>query len=184
MILNEEEKLIRKELGRIYPQLILNAKKTCGYAFAKHGLDGLAVAIEFFLSKPLEDQVRTFKEGKMENFITFILAVQVKSGTSKFYTQYRKHHENQREIFPDYNYGDKFQILNDAFIDEENEVVACIKCEISKLDPYLKMLVNERALEGKTYTSISETYDINYNTLKKDTQKAILKIKNKCKPLL
>lgn len=181
--LSQEEIMIRQELEKIYPQLLINAKKTCGTAFDKHGLDLIAVCVEFFLNKPLEDQLKTIENGKLENFITFMMAMQLKSGSSKFYSQYRKHHEKQRELYVNYDYGYEYVAYNNAFKNEEDEIITCIKCEIEKLNPYMKMLVNERLLEGKTYTYISETYDINYNSLKKDTNATIKQIKQKCQHL-
>ena len=178
--LTEEEKFIREEVRLIYPQLLINAKKTCGAAFDKHGLDLIAVCVEFFLSKPLQDQLDTIANNKLENFITFMMAMQLKSGSSRFYRDYRKHHEKQRELYSNFDYGWKYVEYNDAFKDEESEVVTCIKCEIEELDPYMKMLVKEKLIENKTYVEISERYDINYNSLKKDTGRAIKKIKEKC----
>ena len=181
--LTKEEKFVRDELSKIYPQLVINARKTCGYAFDKHGLDLIAVCVEFFLNKPLEAQLKTIENNKLENFITFMMGMQLKSGSSKFYTQYRRHHESQRELYFNFDYGDKYLATNDAFEEEEDEVVTCIKCEIEKLDPYMKMLVKEKVLEGKTYTYISETYNINYSSLKTDTNKAIKIIREKCQDL-
>lgn len=186
MELTKEEILIRKELEKLYPQLLINSRKTCGAAFDKHGLDLIAVAVEFFLSKPIEDQIATLENGKMENFITFIMAMQLKSGSSRFYNQYRRHHEKQRELYDGYDYGrvnKKYEDQNDAFSDEESEVVTCMKCEVEKLDPYLKMLVNEKLIAGHTYKFISDTYNINYGSLKSDTQRAINLIKEKCQHL-
>jgi len=182
--LTEEEIFVRKEIEKIYPQLLINAKKTCGAAFDKHGLDLIALCVEFFLTKPLKDQLNTIANKKLENFITFMMAMQLKSGSSKFYYQYRKHHESQRELYPNYDYGQKYIAYNTAFNDEESEIVTCIKCEINKLDPYTKMLVNEKVIEGKTYTEISNTYNIQYNTLKRDTTKVIKQIQLTCKNLL
>ena len=182
--LSQDEKMIRKEIEKIYPQLLINARKTCGYAFDKHGLDLIAVCVEFFLSKPLEDQLKTIKNNKLENFITFMMAMQLKSGSSKFYKYYRKHHESQRELYFNFDYGDKYIQYNDAFQDEESEIITCIQCEIDKLDPYFKMLVQEKLIGEQTYTHISKKYDINYNALKKDTNKAIKTIQEKCKHLL
>jgi len=182
--LSQDEKMIRKEIEKIYPQLLINARKTCGYAFDKHGLDLIAVCVEFFLNKPLEDQLKTIKNNKLENFITFMMAMQLKSGSSKFYKYYRKHHESQRELYFNFDYGSKYIESNDAFRDEESEVITCIQCEIDKLDPYFKMLVQEKLIGEKTYTYISERYDINYSSLKKDTNKAIKTIQEKCKHLL
>ena len=185
-MLSKDEQFVRRELTKIYPQLIINARKTCGQAYDKHGHDLLALAIEFFLLKPLEDQLLTIKNGKMENFITFIMATQLKSGTSKFYTTYRRHHEKQRELYDNYDYS-KYETemvsYNDAFEDEESELMACIRASMKELNIYHQMLIEEKILNNKTYKHISKTYNINYASLKKDTVEALDQIKQLCQHL-
>lgn len=184
--MTEDEIFVRKELEKAYPQLLINTKKTCGYAFEKHGLDLLAVAVEFFLMKPVEVQLDAIEKNKMINFITFIMGVQLKSGSSKFYNVYRKHHEKQRELYDNYDYGKAglaTNVDNAAFEDEEDELMECMKYQISKLNPYQQMLVQEKLIEGRSYAHISKTYNINYGSLKLDTTKAINIIKKACQHL-
>ena len=175
--------MVRKELENIYPQLQKNMRKVCGDGYPRWGEDLLALSVTFFLEKPLKDQLKTIENGKLENFITWIANMQLKSSSSKFYSVYRKPNGQYRELYNDYDYGYEFIAHNKAFDKEEDEVVTCIKCEIEKLDPYLKMLVNEKVLENNTFTFISNKYNINYNSLKADTTKAIKKIKKKCQDL-
>ncbi len=114
------------------------------------------------------------------------MGVQLKSGSSKFYNVYRKHHEKQRELYDNYDYGKAglaTNVHNTAFEDEEDELMECMKYQISKLNPYQQMLVQEKLIEGKSYALISKTYNINYGSLKLDTTKAINIIKKACQHL-
>lgn len=182
--MTKEEIQIRKALTKVYPQLLINAKKVCSYSFDKYGLDLIAVCVEFFLRKPLEAQLKTIEDNKLENFITFMMAIQLKSSTSKFYKEYRQHHIKQRELY-DISY-EKYgfeSVTNDAFEDEPNRLIECIQKQITKLDPYSQMLIRERVILESSYTDISKRYNINYPSLKRDTDKALTEIKELCKGL-
>lgn len=181
--LTKDEIFVREELTKVYPQLLINARKTCGYVFDKHGLDLIAVCVEFFLNKDLEVQLKVIADGKLENYITFIMGMQLKSGSSKFYTEYRRHNEKQRDLLPNWNYGDNYVTFSEPFEDEETECMSCIKNSIEKLNPYLSMLVKEHLLNGKTFTDISYQYDLPYEHLRKSTKEAIQIIQDKCKHL-
>mgnify|MGYP003632468107 CR=1 FL=1 len=179
--MTKEEIFIRKALTKVYPQLVINAKKVCSYSFDKYGYDLIAVCVEFFLRKPIEAQLTTIENNKLENFITFMMAIQLKSSSSKFYREYRQHHLKQRELY-DISY-EKYgfsSVTNDAFEDEPNELIECIKAQMETLDPYSKMLINERVILESSYTDISKKYNINYASLKRDTDKALTEIRELC----
>lgn len=180
--LTEEEVWVRKELTKLYPQLVINCEKTLGARFQKHGGDLLAVCIEFFLNKPIEVQVKSFKEGKAENFITFMMGMQSKSASSKYYHQYRKFDEGQRELYENYNY-DYLKRISDSYIpfeDEDDDMMICIKHHIKKLNPYEKMLIEARVIQGMNFKDISETYDIPYSSLSSELKKILKKLKKEC----
>jgi hypothetical protein len=184
MELTKEEKLVRKELEKLYPQLQINAQKTCGAAFEKHGHDVLMVAIEFFLNKPIEVQLKAIEENKMENFITFIMATQLKSGSSHYYHHYRKHHEKQREFFPNYTYRDLEPTFDKPFQEEEKLVNVCVENKIKELPPYEKMLIEELVKKENTYTSVSKQFKIPYGHLKRDLTTVLKRINRECQHLL
>lgn len=68
----------------------------------------------------------------------------------------------------------------EPFEDEEDEVVTCIKAQMDKLNPYEKMIVNEKVIEGKTYKKISEQYDIPYSSLTRTAEETLQKLKDLC----
>ena len=183
--LTEEEVWVRKELEKLYPQLVINCQKTLGAAYAKHGGDLLAVCIEFFLNKPIATQVDAFKTGKAENFITFMMGMQSKSGSSKFYTEYRKHNEKQRELYDnyDYSYMQSISDMPEPFDDEVSELMQCINEQMEDLNPYEKMLIQERVIKGLRFVEIADTYNINYTSLSSELKKVLNKIKTKCNHL-
>lgn len=187
MKLTKEEEYVREELAKLYPQLIINARKTTGIAFDNHGLDLIAVAVEFFLNKPIEKQIEAFENNKAENFITFIMGMQLKSSSSKFYKEYRHHHIKQREIFANVDYGkysDDHIVHLEVFTDEIDEHTECIKCEIQKLNAFDSMVFKRMLTNKETATALSKEYKIPYHNFKLAAEDIKTKIKTKCKHLL
>jgi hypothetical protein len=180
--MTEDEKYVRDHITKIWPQLLVNARKTAGTAFDSYGLDVLTVCIEYFFNKPIQVQVDACKKNKAENFITYMMGLQLKSGTSYFYSAYRRHNEKQREFYVNYDYGENY--LNFLELDEENECVTCIKEMAEKLDPYEKMIFQELLVQGNKLAPISKKYNIHYHHLKRDKQLVREKIKQVCKVFL
>lgn len=183
MELTEQEIYVREELAKLYPQLIINSKKTCGVAFDKHGLDLIAVAVEFFLNKPIEKQIEAFKTGKAENFITFIMGTQLKSSSSKFYREYRQHHIKQREYFPNYDYErytDNHTSHLEVFLDEPDLLMECIQCELEKLPAYEQMVFRRLLINKEPASTLSKEYNIPYYHFKTTAKEIQQNIKNKC----
>jgi len=175
--LTEEEKYVREELTKLYPQLQINCQKTLGAAYEKYGGDLLALCITFFLEKPIEVQVKAFKEGTAENFITFMMGMQSKSSYSKWYHEYRKHHENQREYFTDhYQYDAE---VEDRY--EDDDMMLCIKQAIKKLNPYEKMLIEKKVIKGMRFVDIAEDFDIPYSSLASTLKTTLKKLKEQCR---
>lgn len=177
--LTEEETWVRKELTKLYPQLQINERKVLGAGYELYGGDLLAVAIEFFLNKPIEVQVDAFKENTAENFITYMMNLQAKSKTTKFYAEYKKHSTSMREYYPDH-------YLYDIHKEEDNsddDRMLCIKQAIKELDPYERMLVEERIIKGVGYEEIREKYNIPYSALSNQLTKVKKKLRKKCQHL-
>ena len=184
MKLSEDEIKVREELTRVFPQLQINAQKVCGQAYHKWGDDLLQLSVEMFLEKPIEDQIFTVEQNKLENFITYIMNFQLKRGkTTRFWHTHRKFVGNTRELFVgsyDYKQDDMFP---KPFEDEVSELQQCINKCISKLDPFEKMLIKERVEWGSNFTEIAERYDIPYSSLQGGIKKILKKIKEQCQHL-
>lgn len=179
----EKRDIVTKEIGNIYEQLIINCKKTCGAGYNQWGEDLLAMCIEMFLEKDTDYIWKVYTDGKLENFITFMMNFQLKSSTTKFFHVYRKHMYKNRELFDNMSYDQERVAYNKAFKDQPSEVYMCMKAVIEKLNPYEKMLVNEIMVQGKKFNKTSEKYNINYHSLKHDYKKVKELIRKKCKHL-
>jgi len=174
---DEEKKIIlAKELTKIYPQLQINMTKVCGYNAPLWADDLLVVGLEYWLAKPLEQQWKTHLDGKIENFITYICSVQVRSGGSRFYTQYRKPSIQSRELFDNYKY-----VADEDIEEEYGLVIDCMKKQIELLNPYEKMLIEEKIIQGRSYAYINQKYNIHNGHLLRDIKRIVKQIRTKCK---
>lgn len=179
--------LVRKEIEKIYPQLVINCEKTCTTNYEKYGHDLLALCIEMFLDKTIVHQLKVISDGKLENYITYMMSLQLKSSSSRFYHLYRKHTDRSRELLPDYSYH-KQGIVNDfykePFHDEELEVVSCLKKVRKDLMPFEKMVLDRHLVNGEKYKHLSEEYNIPYYTFKLTANKIKKLMQEKCKSFL
>lgn len=174
--LTKEEVWVRQELTKLWPQLQINERKVLGAGYDLYGGDLLAVCIEYFLEKPIDNQVEAFKEGKAENYITFIMNIQAKHDTTKFFHQYKKHSTRMREYYPDNYLYDQHKVEDTS----DDDLMVCLKQAIKQLDPYEKMLVEERIIKGMGYEEIIEKYDIPYASLSNELTKVKKKLKKIC----
>jgi len=172
----EKKKILDKELTKIYPQLVINMTKVCGYNAPLWADDLLVVGLEYWLAKPLEQQWKTHLDGKIENFITYICSVQVRSGGSRFYTQYRKPSIQSRELFDNYKY-----VADEDIEEEYGLVIDCMKKQIELLNPYEKMLIEEKIIQGRSYAYINQKYNIHNGHLLRDIKRIVKQIRTKCK---
>ena len=182
--LSEDEKRVRKELAKVFPQLQINSRKVCGQAYDKWGHDLLSLSIEMFLEKPIEDQITTIDNNKLEHFITYIMNFQLKRGkTTRFWHTHRKFVGNTRELFNgtyDYKQDDMFP---KPFEDEITELQQCINKHISTLNPFEKMLIKQKIELGVRLTEIADQYDIPYSSLQTGLRRTLKKIKEQCQHL-
>lgn len=183
--MNDKKKrdIVTEEIGKIYEQLVINCQKTCGAGYDKWGEDLLAMCIEMFLEKDTDYMYKVYTDGKLENFITFMMGFQLKSSSSRFWHVYRKHLNSNRELYENYVYSPDRVARNKAFSDEPSDIYYCMKKVIDSLDPYQKMLVNEIMIGKKKFNKTSEKYNINYHALKTDYKKVKELIKKKCQHL-
>ena len=179
--LTEDELFVRRELDKIYPQLLINAKKVTTTNFYKWGLDAISIAVEFFLNKKIEVQLKTIENGKLENFLTFIMAVQVKSSSSKFYNEFRKASNNSRELYVNYQYkGMDYEMEDSEDLDNIDKVLKCLQEATRDLDPFKKMVYDEIMAGGESYANTSKKYKINYHHLRDATEELRKELNLKC----
>ncbi len=181
MTLTDKEKksFVDKHLTKIYPQLKINMEKTCGVGAPRWADDLLSIAVEYFLKKHIDVQYESCVNNKAENFITYIANFQLKSGYSKFWHIHRKFTTSTREYFVDNHQYDIEK--EDIWADDDR--MLCIKEAINDLDPYRKMLVEERVLKGMRFQDLAERYDIPYSSLTLTLKQTLKEVKEKCKHL-
>lgn len=184
MELTKDEKFVREEISKIYDQLVINCKKTAKEGYEKWGHDLLPMCIEMFLLKDIDTQLKVISDGKLEHYLTFMMSLQLKSSSSRFYSVYRKEGNSYREILPDYKYKNKGNYFPEPFEDEEDPTVTCLKSVIQNLNPYERMVVNERIIGKEKFSVLSRKYNITYSTLKKDAELLKIKLQRKCRHLL
>lgn len=177
--LSKEEKFVRDELAKIYPQLLINERKILGRAYDRYKGDVMHTAIEMFLEKPIYQQLYTIESGKLENFITFIANVQAKNDTTKFYKQFRKLQETTRDI--------SYREIEIAEEDEEDDeptydkkMYDCIMKVYETLNPFEKMIVNDKWMMGLSHSELEYRYGIKSRELTYHTHKLKKKILSIC----
>ena len=172
--MTEEEIFVRKEVEKIYPQLLKNAKKVCGSGYDMWGHDLLPVALTFFLEKPLEQQLRTIQEGKLENFITWIMNIQLKSNSSFYFNLYRKPNSKYRELYSNYEYD----ISDESF--NKEDALACVEKELNLLEPNLRDAVIGIIYGETTMTNSARDFNMSSGRFKRLLDETVIKISEKC----
>ena len=180
----EKKKFVDKHIAEIFPQLQINMEKVCGMGSSKWADDLLQLSMEMFLEKDLEVQYDACLNNTAENFVTFIANFQLKRGkTTRFYHTHRKFIGQTRELFVgSYNY-DNHSDFSEPFDEEESNVMRCVNKQIADLDPFDRMLVQERLFKGTQFKDLAERFNINYNVLSVGLNKILKKIKAKCEHL-
>jgi hypothetical protein len=181
MTIPQQREFVRKKIDEIYPQLIINCKKTCGTGYQRWGSDLLAVAITFFLEKPLTTQLKTIENNKLENFITFIMGIQLKSSTSHFYCKYRKPLIDSREIFDNLKYKNIKEENSNPLSANNPELMDCMYRELDNYENQeIAKMIRQFYFEDVTITQITKEAGIGLQTFKKRVQEAFLHIQKKC----
>lgn len=181
MTLTDKEKksYVDKHLTEIYPQLKINMQKVCGAGHDLWADDLLSISLEYFLKKPLDVQYESCLNNKAENFCTYIANFQLKSGYSKFWHIHRKFSTSTREYFTD---NHQYDIEKEDMWKDDDRML-CIKEAIKDLDPYRKMLVEERVLKGMRFQDLADRYEIPYSSLTLTLKQTLKEVKEKCKHL-
>ena len=184
MDLTQQQKRVRREIERIYPQLLINCEKTCTTNFQRWGHDILALCIEMFLSKEIETQIKVIEDGKLENYITFMIGLQLKSSSSRFYHHYRKPVDKIREFFPNYAYKGQNVSFPEPFQDEQDPVITCLLKVKEELPPFEKMVLDRHMINKEKFIDLSQEYQIPYFQFKLAKDKVKKLMTQKCKSFL
>ena len=182
--LTEDEKRVREELAKVFPQLKINANKVCGSAAWKWADDLLQLSVEMFLEKATDYQIKVINDGKLEHFITYVMNFQLKRGkTTRWFHTHRKFLDSTRELFVgtyDYDNDPEFP---EPFDDEVSILQRCVDEQIAELNPFDKMLIHEKIYNGASFKEMAEKYNINYNSLSEGLKQTLNEIKKTCQHL-
>lgn len=170
----EKDRIVKEELGKIYEQLVENSYKTCGRESSHLRDELLHFCIDEFLKKDLDYQMKVINDGKLENFITRLMSLNLKSSTSPFYYKVRKYTNNSRELLEYYKYEEDIPSI------EKEDSCLCISGSVSELDYYEKYLITEHYYKGNKVANISQATGISPVTIKKDIVRVLKRIKLKC----
>lgn len=176
-----KRRIINSVLTQIHPQLVINSYKvaTENSAWLQ---DILPHCILAYLEKPIAYQWQVLLDGKIENWITFAMAFQLKSGNSPFYAKYR-------------NFSNRWDRNVEIGNDEEgkfgSEVFTVFNDELSTKDRIAKLVYNELNfyeqdilqkvwIDGWSQVRYAEHYNIIYTELLNN----VSSLKNKIKRII
>ena len=162
-----------------------------GINFEKYGEDLLAYCLEDFLcNKSLEYQYKvSCQDDKLPNYIGYSMGLQIKSSSSPFWFRYRKEGYNSRgiylaedgsvEIDPSVEIGEEMDDEFDSPYYIKNDL-DCVRYALEQLHWYDKILIEEYYIKGVTFRDMHKKYNISLNSLKKDIDSALTKIRKIC----
>lgn len=187
----EMKKQINAKVTQWYAKMYKDSMQISGANFEKYGNDLLAYCLEDFLcNKDIEYQYKVaVQDNKLPNYIGYSMSLQIKSSSSPFWFRYRKEGYNSRgiylaedgsvEIDPSVEIGEEMDDEFDSPYYIKNDL-DCVRYALEQLHWYDSHLINDYFIKGLTYQDMHVKYNISLNSLKKDINKALAKIKNIC----
>ena len=188
---SEKRKLINDKITQWYPKMYKDSMQISGANFEKYGEDLLAYCLEDFLcNKSIDYQYKiSCIDEKLPNYIGYSMGLQIKSSSSPFWFRYRKEGYNSRgiylaedgsvEIDPSVEIGEEMDVEFDSPAYVKNDL-DCLRYALEQLHWYDKVLIDDYFIKGLTYSSMHKKYNISLNSLKKDINSALNKIRKIC----
>lgn len=164
-----------------YNQLEVNAVKTCGsdQTFKE---DLLGYAVEYFLTIPLDRQIQIYNDNSIEEYVTRLMGISLKSSTSPFYSKYRKFLMATREITDWTPFGIEEEYFEDS---SDCKACDCIKQKIKDhTDWYEKKLLEMAILLEMKPAAIAVELGLDSKSVTSNISVAKKKIAKQCKHLL
>lgn len=176
-----KKRIINEVITQVYPQLVVNSYKTAtdDSPWLK---DILPHAILVFLEKPLDYQWKVVLDGKVENFITYVMAFQLKSGNSPFYVKYRKYDNKwDRNVDIDTDETGKFgSEIFDVFNEQKTNKELIAEKVYAQLNFYEQNIIQKIWIEGWSQIRFAEYYGIPYTEFLNN----VCSLKNKIKKIV
>jgi RNA polymerase sigma factor (sigma-70 family) len=178
----QKQKIVLEKLGEIYPQLLVNLKKTTGAGFDMWGSDLLSETINGFIKRPVDIQYKiAIEDNSLEQYLTRVMGLSLKSVSSSFYTKHRRFSIATREILDEGIYGRKSYQSEECDTDivrgEENHNK--IREYVENLPFYEKHLVQEHYFNNRTISDIAQDLGIQPQRITSDIKQILQEFKNK-----
>jgi len=191
MTQEDKKKVVNDWITKNYKQLEINSKKLAQESNPLRP-DLLAHTLEQFLTKDLDIQYRIVSKEQPEFYITRMMALNLKSSTSSFYTKYRKPAMAIREFHVNRKYeGQQHDYELEEYLEGElfNEIPENFKLirstmKVLKEDNfYFHDLINKLYIQGWDHTSYAEYYGIPITEVRNNVTQARQKFKRIYKTL-
>jgi hypothetical protein len=172
--MDNREKEIRDWFNKNYQWLLDNVKKNIAKGgMSEYASDLLSTAIEWFLTRPIEQQYQMYQDGLINNYLWRICSIQLKSQTSPFYNNFRKFKMSARSgVLPEIEVGDVSI--------EGSELYECFQQTHSTLNFYQQKLIEENYYNGLSYSEISKKYGFSLASLQKEFKIIYKVFRDKC----
>ena len=157
-----------------YDKLLSNAMKIARNRDTAQEV--LSMCLLSFLEMNGERQDEIISGGKMENYITKCVSLNINSSTSPYHRLHRKYDFQTTPLWEDYDYRE-----NDDFSNLYEERCECVERAVENLHWYDRVMIQRKFYDGWTFAKMNEYYNISLNSLVKDVHIALDKIKNECK---
>jgi len=189
---SEKREQINAKVALWYQKMYRDSKQISGTNFEKYGNDLLAYCLEDFLcNKDIEYQYKVaVEDDKLVNYIGRSMSLQIKSSTSPFWFKYRKQGYNSRGIYLIEDGREEIDPLIEIGVDEIDDEfdspayiknnLDCLRYALENIHWYDKILIEEYYIKGMTFRDLHVKYNISLNSLKKDINKALDKIRKIC----
>ena len=131
---------------------------------------------ESFMAKTEEQIQQMYDDNKIINYLLYCCSFQLRSSTSPFYQQYRKH---RNKSIPEY-FGE--QVWDQNELTSVDDYYECMMEALSGdlLDFYEKRLIQMKYIEGKTFKEIFKEYNFSHLATRKHLYKALDKVEQYC----
>lgn len=183
---------VNMKVEQHWDKMVKDSKQIAGSNYNIYGEDLLMFTISDFLTK--KDIAYQYKvavtDDKLLNYLGRAMALNIKSNTSPFWTNYRKYLYNTRGIYEIEYEGTNGDPINYEVttIDEDFDLEAkyksateCMAWAVEQLDFYYGALVEQYYYQKKTFAEIAKYYNIPKYAIIKDIKEAKKILKQHCK---
>ena len=189
---SEKREQINAKVALWYPKMVKDSKQIAGANFDKYGEDLLAHCLEDFLvNKSIDYQYKVaIKDNKLVNYIGYSMGIAIKSSSSPFWFKYRKEAYNSRGIYLIEDGREEIDPLIEIGADEIDDEfdspayiknnLDCLRYALENIHWYDKILIEQYYIKGMTFRDMHKKYNISLNSLKKDINSALNKIRKIC----